>query len=229
MPRYSINMSDEDRDLVKAIADAEDRTMASMLRYIFHTGLHVCKSTSKQRQNDVKTASIQRQNDVKTTSKQQCPTPARAPASSTSEKKEEKKKNKKGDARLAPLDVAGRILDHLNQKAGTGFRASGAATRKLIATRLAEGWSEADFLLVIDKKCREWLTTDMDRYLQPSTLFGTKFEQYHGQKDVGPKRPLATTEGEKRAQRFEERREADYTRGDVIVAEDEDLPDDIPF
>ena len=31
---------------------------------------------------------------------------------------------------------------------------------------------------MIDKKCSEWLGTDMEQYLRPQTLFGTKFESY---------------------------------------------------
>ena len=47
-----------------------------------------------------------------------------------------------------------------------------------------------DFKSVIDKKSKEWLGTNMERYLRPDTLFGTKFESYLNQnipskKDTG--------------------------------------------
>jgi hypothetical protein len=47
-------------------------------------------------------------------------------------------------------------------------------------TRVAEkkGFSLSDFQTVIDKKVSEWKGTDMEQYLRPSTLFGTKFESY---------------------------------------------------
>ena len=38
---------------------------------------------------------------------------------------------------------------------------------------------------MIDKKCVEWMNTDMQKYLRPETLFGTKFESYLNQ-DVKP-------------------------------------------
>jgi hypothetical protein len=41
-----------------------------------------------------------------------------------------------------------------------------------------------DFKSVIDKKSKEWLGTNMERYLRPDTLFGTKFESYLNQNIV---------------------------------------------
>lgn len=35
-----------------------------------------------------------------------------------------------------------------------------------------------DFKKVIDWKVSEWTGTDMEKYLRPETLFGTKFEGY---------------------------------------------------
>ena len=43
---------------------------------------------------------------------------------------------------------------------------------------MEEGFTVEDFKTVIDKKCADWLTTDFEQYLRPSTLFGTKFESY---------------------------------------------------
>lgn len=36
---------------------------------------------------------------------------------------------------------------------------------------------------MIDKKTAEWKGGDMDQYLRPETLFGTKFESYLNQKN----------------------------------------------
>ena len=58
------------------------------------------------------------------------------------------------------------------------YRASSAATQKHINARLAEGYTLEDFFTVIDKKCAEWKGTDMEKYLRPETLFGSKFENY---------------------------------------------------
>lgn len=71
------------------------------------------------------------------------------------------------------------IVDHLNQRAGTHYKATTANTRKLIKARLKEGFTVDEIKLVIDKKCAEWLNNrDMVQYLRPETLFGNKFESY---------------------------------------------------
>ena len=44
---------------------------------------------------------------------------------------------------------------------------------------------EDDFKTVIDNKTSEWIHTDMEKYLRPETLFGTKFESYLNQKSGG--------------------------------------------
>lgn len=74
------------------------------------------------------------------------------------------------------------VLDYLNEKAGTSFRAQSKDSRKHIKARFDEGFTVEDFKTVIDKKVAEWKGTDMEKYLRPSTLFGTKFEGYLNQK-----------------------------------------------
>ena len=76
------------------------------------------------------------------------------------------------------------IIDYLNQKTNFNYRATSEKTRKNIKARFKEGFTEADFKYVIDKKCDEWLNDKkMFQYLRPSTLFGTKFEFYLNQKE----------------------------------------------
>lgn len=70
------------------------------------------------------------------------------------------------------------IVDYLNQKAGKNFRANIKKTKTLIHARLEEGFTQDDFITVIDKKCDEWLGTEWEKFLRPETLFGTKFEGY---------------------------------------------------
>lgn len=70
------------------------------------------------------------------------------------------------------------IVEYLNSKAGTKYRASSKATNTHINARLSEGFTVDDFKNVIDKKCAEWIGTDFAQYLRPATLFGTKFEAY---------------------------------------------------
>lgn len=71
-----------------------------------------------------------------------------------------------------------RIIGHLNSRCGTSFRANGEKTKQLIRARYRQGFREADFLAVIDSKADEWMNTDLERYLRPETLFGTRFESY---------------------------------------------------
>lgn len=71
------------------------------------------------------------------------------------------------------------IIDYLNKKTGKNFRSSTPKTQKLIKARWNEGYRLEDFFQVIDTKCSQWLKdTKMNKYLQPETLFGTKFEGY---------------------------------------------------
>jgi predicted phage replisome organizer/uncharacterized phage protein (TIGR02220 family) len=70
------------------------------------------------------------------------------------------------------------IVEYLNQKAGTRYKASGAKTKAAIHARFSEGFTEEDFRTVIDKKCAEWIGTEWEKFLRPETLFGTKFESY---------------------------------------------------
>ena len=75
---------------------------------------------------------------------------------------------------------ADEVIDYLNIKAGTSYKHS-KASRDCIEPRLKE-FSISDCKTVIDKKCNEWLNTDMAKYLRPATLFqASKFEGYLNQ------------------------------------------------
>ena len=75
-------------------------------------------------------------------------------------------------------DEIAEIIDYLNGKLGTRYRASSAATQKHITARLREGYTTADFKTVIVSKTAEWFGTKHAKYLRPETLFGSKFEGY---------------------------------------------------
>ena len=47
--------------------------------------------------------------------------------------------------------------------------------------RTDEGFTLDDFKQVVNNKVAEWKGTDMEKYLRPETLFGTKFEGYLNQ------------------------------------------------
>ena len=79
------------------------------------------------------------------------------------------------------------VINHLNEKAGTKYKSNSKNTTKHIKARINDGYTLEDFKTVIDKKCSEWLNTDMEKYLCPDTLFGSKFEKYLNQKINVPK------------------------------------------
>lgn len=84
------------------------------------------------------------------------------------------------------------IVDYLNEKAETKFRSSSQKTQSLIKARLNEKFTVDDFKKVIDNKVQEWKDTDMEIYLRPETLFGTKFEGYLNQKPIQKKNTRTT-------------------------------------
>ncbi len=70
------------------------------------------------------------------------------------------------------------VVSYLNEKAGTKYKHTSSKTQTAIHARLADGFSLDDFKTVIDKKSKEWIGTEFEKYLRPETLFGPKFEGY---------------------------------------------------
>ena len=79
------------------------------------------------------------------------------------------------------IEIYKRIIEHLNMVCGTNYRHNTESSKKDIRARLNEGYKEEDFYTVIDKKSKEWIGTEQEKYLRPMTLFGTKFESYLNQ------------------------------------------------
>lgn len=76
------------------------------------------------------------------------------------------------------------IIGFLNARAGTNFRHTTESTVRSIAARFRDGYTVAHFKDVIAKKCREWMGTDFQKYLCPTTLFRPgNFEKYLNQKE----------------------------------------------
>lgn len=77
-----------------------------------------------------------------------------------------------------------KIVNRLNELTGASYWSDSKNTRSLIKARFNEGFKEEDFMMVIEKMNYLWNREpkkgekDMRLYLRPSTLFGTKFEQY---------------------------------------------------
>ena len=75
-------------------------------------------------------------------------------------------------------NIIAAVVEYLNEKSGTNYRASSKSTARHIEARLHEGYTLQDFKTVIDKKVAEWKGGEMEKYLRPETLFGSKFEGY---------------------------------------------------
>ena len=90
-------------------------------------------------------------------------------------------------------NIYSQVINYLNEKTErTGkdrYNSTSTKTKTLIKARLKEKYELEDFKIVIDNKCKEWLGTDMEKYLRPETLFGNKFESYLKQKTTITKNP----------------------------------------
>ena len=84
------------------------------------------------------------------------------------------------------INIHKSILDYLNGKLGTRYRATSKNIIRHINARLNEGYTFEDFKIVINKKFDEWIGTEFEKYLCPDTLFGTKFEKYLNQNILKP-------------------------------------------
>ena len=99
------------------------------------------------------------------------------------------------------------IVNYLNSTCEKNYRTSTKKTQTLIKARLAEGYVVEQFKKVIDIKKSHWFKDpNMDEYLRPETLFGTKFESYLNSK---PKtKQNSEMSAEERLKHFQQAREA---------------------
>ena len=94
--------------------------------------------------------------------------------------RQDKTQESQPEADHISLEVVKEVIDYLNQKAGTKYRPTTAATKRLVGARLKEGFTVDDCKKVIDNKVADWLNDEkMKNYLRPNTLFqASKFESY---------------------------------------------------
>ena len=86
--------------------------------------------------------------------------------------------NNISDNKTSDIKYIKAIIERLNERAGTHYKPSSQTTVRHIKARLNDGFTVDDFFTVIDKKTAEWKGSEMEKYLRPETLFGTKFEGY---------------------------------------------------
>ena len=70
------------------------------------------------------------------------------------------------------------VITYLNQVTKKNFNKNTASHHKYIKARLNEGYELKDFKHVVNVMAATWMGTDYERYLQPQTLFGNKFDSY---------------------------------------------------
>ena len=80
------------------------------------------------------------------------------------------------------INIYSQVVEYLNEKANTKYRATSKKTKEKIDARLNEGYTLEDFKTVIDNKVSSWSGTEYELYLRPETLFGPKFEGYLNEK-----------------------------------------------
>jgi uncharacterized phage protein (TIGR02220 family) len=111
----------------------------------------------------------------------------------TEDKKEEEKQQQKVEPRKKstkdtyPNEVYDEIINFLNASSGKQYRVNTTSSRKIITSRLNDGFTIDDFKQVISIKCTKWLNTDMEQFLRPETLFSNKFESYLNETLTTPK------------------------------------------
>ena len=76
------------------------------------------------------------------------------------------------------------IIGFLNETVKKNYKHTSKKTQSLINARIKEEFTFEDFKTVIIKKAKQWINTDMDKYLRPETLFGPKFEGYLNEKII---------------------------------------------
>ena len=91
------------------------------------------------------------------------------------------------------IDICKELIEYLNEKAKTHYRQV-ESNYKYIRARLKD-FSVEDIKTVIDKKCKEWIGTEFEKYLTPETLFRpSNFEKYLNQNIVKKQDPRAANQ-----------------------------------
>lgn len=83
------------------------------------------------------------------------------------------------------------VIKYLNLKTGKHLKTTTKNYRRSISARIKEGATPEQIKYVIDVKCAEWLGTEMEKHLNPITLFREgNFDKYLNQSVPQQKRIL---------------------------------------
>jgi len=88
---------------------------------------------------------------------------------------------------VSDTDINKEIVDYLNEQTNSKYKHTTPKTKELIKARIKEGFSLNDFKQVIDNKVIDWKGKEWEKFLTPTTLFGTKFEGYLNQNPIRKK------------------------------------------
>ncbi len=80
------------------------------------------------------------------------------------------------------------VLEYLNERAGTKFKATAKGNLAKVEARLREGYTVDDCKKVIDNQVSRWKGTEWAQYLRPATLFnnGDGKRQFEGYLNAAP-------------------------------------------
>jgi len=101
------------------------------------------------------------------------------------EGREEDKKTKAKNIEIIDQhrQTAKEAIEYLNKKTGSRFKADLESNLTPIIAKLKAGYTRENIGYVIDVKCQEWMGTDMEKHLNPTTLFRpANFDKYLNQK-----------------------------------------------
>jgi uncharacterized phage protein (TIGR02220 family) len=201
---------------VKAIAKEEDRTVASALRCLVRRQLQVVKLLENGAIR-LESAPI----CVESAENPQSPEPASPtpPDPDPEEEKRredlEKKEDRRGSVRgnLDFRQVAEHVISEMNRIASRSWTAK--AWEPNVSKLLAKGFTQDDLMIVVDWKAAEckrsgdWQWFKPDTLFKP-TLFAGKLDNARAGVEHSPQKTLAFTDGEKRAERWDKRKESGY-------------------
>ena len=142
---------------------------------------------------------------------------------STNKNDKNEENDKKKDKSKEPAVDYKKIVDYLNSETGHKYHTTDK-TRGMIHARIAEGFTEHDFGMVIHYKSLEWKDNpDMQQYLRPKTLFSAEhFDDYTNEaraaaskqqrQDTSEPPVLTPEEGSARQADYMARLEKQYTK-----------------
>lgn len=165
----------EDEGFIEWVFKSKSKHKKSIIKLLEKgTGKSTGEGTSKGTGKSIENKGIE-----------ECKEPVREPVEEPVKEPLSKKQSKKQNNIYS--QIINEIIEYLNLKAKKNFRANTKKTIQIINSKLNDGYELDDFKKVIDIKTTEWINTDFDKFLRPSTLFGSKFEEYLNQLSIKPK------------------------------------------